>query len=351
MKHVTAVAVSGGIDSLVAASLVKEMGDDVIGIHFKTGFETFDPNSESSENNVSNIARHISSQLDIPVKIMDLSGPFRTKVVDYFIKSYMAGVTPNPCLVCNPAIKFGALLESAKEQGASRFSTGHYAGTETDNTGTIRLKKGKDQEKDQSYFLAFLTRRHLSFTYFPLWNLTKNEVRSIAKEKGLAPVSNKESQDVCFIRHMSYAGFLERQGISTRPGLIIDTEGNILGQHNGLHFFTVGQRRGINCPAKEPYYVLRINTEDNSLTVGFKNELYRKECRVKDINWICDKPSSPLKMLTRIRYSHKGVLAQVIPTKNQSAIVIFDSEQPAVTPGQGAVFYKGDEVAGGGWIV
>ncbi|MBW1894967.1 MAG: tRNA 2-thiouridine(34) synthase MnmA [Deltaproteobacteria bacterium] len=348
MKHVTAVAVSGGIDSLVAASLVKEMGDDVIGIHFKTGFETFDPNSE---NNVSDIARHISSQLDIPVKIMDLSNLFRTKVVNYFIKSYMAGVTPNPCLVCNPAIKFGALLESAKEQGASRFSTGHYAGTETDNTGTIRLKKGKDQEKDQSYFLAFLTRRHLSFTYFPLWNLTKNEVRSIAKEKGLAPVSNKESQDVCFIRHMSYAGFLERQGISTRPGLIIDTEGNILGQHNGLHFFTVGQRRGINCPAKEPYYVLRINTEDNSLTVGFKNELYRKECRVKDINWICDKPSSPLKMLTRIRYSHKGVLAQVIPTKNQSAIVIFDSEQPAVTPGQGAVFYKGDEVAGGGWIV
>jgi tRNA-uridine 2-sulfurtransferase len=348
MKNVTAVAVSGGIDSLVAASLVKEMGDDVIGIHFTTGFETDIMNPDYK---VADIVSSISGQLDIPVHIMSIDDLFKQKVVDYFIQSYTAGITPNPCLVCNPAIKFGVLLEAAKEKGASRFATGHYAKVEKDHLGMFHLKKGIDSEKDQSYFLAFLSQSQLSSAYFPLWNLTKDEVKNIAKKKGLVPFSLKESQDICFIRHTSYAQFLEKQGISTPPGPIIDKDGNVLGGHNGLHLFTIGQRRGINCPAKEPYYVLRINTKDNSLMVGFKNELYRKECRVEDINWICDKPSSPLPMKVRIRYSHKGDTALVVPGVDQSAVVTFNSEQSAVTPGQGAVFYKDDEVVGGGWIV
>lgn len=348
MKHVTAVAVSGGIDSLVAASLVKEMGDDVIGIHFTTGFETGRMNPDYK---VADIVSCISDQLDMPVHIMSIDNLFRQKVVDYFIQSYTAGTTPNPCLVCNPLIKFGVLLEAAKEKGASRFATGHYAKVEKDHLGMFHLRKGTDPKKDQSYFLAFLTQAQLSSTYFPLWSLTKDEVKHIAKKKGLVPFSLKESQDICFIRNTSYAKFLENQGISILPGPIIDKKGNILGRHNGLHLFTIGQRRGINCPAKAPYYVLRINVKDNSLTVGFKDELYRKECRVENINWICEKPSSSLPMLVRIRYSHNGAPALVTPGNDQSAVVQFDSEQPAVTPGQGAVFYKDDEVTGAGWIV
>ena len=348
MKHVTAVAVSGGIDSLVAASLVKEMGDDVIGIHFTTGFETDIINPDYK---VADIVSSISDQLDIPVHIIRIDDLFKQKVVDYFITSYAAGTTPNPCLVCNPVIKFGALLEAAKEKGASRFATGHYAKVEKDHLGMFHLKKGIDLEKDQSYFLAFLTQSQLSSTYFPLWNLTKDEVQHMAKKKGLVPFSLKESQDICFIRNTSYSKFLEKQGISILPGPIIDKKGDILGRHNGLHLFTIGQRRGINCPAKEPYYVLRINVKDNSLMVGFKNELYRKECRVENINWICEKPSAPLSLEVRIRYSHKGDSALVVPGIDQSAVVQFDSEQSAVTPGQGAVFYKDDEVVGGGWIV
>ena len=348
MKRVTAVAVSGGIDSLVAASLIKETGDDVVGIHFTTGFESGDTDTVYI---AGDMAESVSRQLGIPVHIMNLEDQFKRYVVDYFVDAYTAGVTPNPCLVCNPLIKFGVLLDAAKKKGASRLATGHYAKVEKDHHGIFRLKKGIDPEKDQSYFLAFLTQSRLSSAYFPLGDLTKDEVKRIAEKKGLFPFSLDESQDICFIRHASYGRFLEKRGIAPRPGPIVDTKGNVLGRHNGLHLFTIGQRRGINCPAQEPYYVLRINPTDNSLVVGFKPELYRNECRVDNINWVHERPSSPLSVTVRIRYSHKGATALIEPDSDRSARVKFESEQPAVTPGQGAVFYQGDEVTGAGWIV
>lgn len=348
MRHLTAVAVSGGIDSLVAAFLIKDTGHDVLGIHFKTGFETSD---QDITNNQTDIARHVSSQLGIPVTTLELNDLFEASVVNYFIESYRDGRTPNPCLVCNPAIKFGALLEFAQQQGASRMATGHYVRTETGPSGVHHLKKGADPGKDQSYFLAFLTQRHLASAFFPLGDLTKNDVRHIAENNGLRPVSEKESQDVCFIRGMSYPEFIKSRGMGTSPGPIKDTQDNVLGRHNGLHLFTIGQRRGINCPAHEPYYVIRMDMEDNALIVGFKPELYKENCRVEQVNWIGRMPTSTVALHTRIRYSHEGVLSRVTPETDGTASVIFDSPQPAVTPGQGAVFYNNDEVVGGGWIV
>jgi len=340
MSDTTAIAVSGGIDSLTAAFLLKEQGHKLIGIHFITGYECSD-------------SRHIEAvgdQIGIRIETIDCSRMFQSQVVDYFIQTYKAGQTPNPCLVCNPHIKFGAVLDAARKSGASRLATGHYARAEQDKTGRFRLLMGTDQKKDQSYFLAFLSQKQLSSALFPLGNMTKSDVRTLAAENGLCPIAKKESQDVCFIREGNYAEFLARHGIAPTPGPIENTDGKLLGTHNGLHLFTVGQRRGINCPASEPYYVVRIDVVQNRLTVGFKKDLLCSECRVTGINWICQEPEKPISVFTRLRYRHKAVASELFPIDRHTAVVRFEEPQSAVTPGQGAVFYEGDEVLGGGWI-
>jgi tRNA-specific 2-thiouridylase len=276
---------------------------------------------------------------------------FKTRVVDYFSAAYQRGETPNPCLVCNPAIKFGALLAAARRLGASRLATGHYARVEAGQGGQYRLCKGVDDKKDQSYFLSRLTRGQLARACFPLGSWTKDQVRELAARQGLQPLTRQESQDVCFIRDTRYADFLTRNtAIRPQPGDIVDTAGHRVGTHNGLHQYTVGQRRGINCPAGEAYYVVRIDSRLNRLVVGFKDELSATGCRVYDINWIADIPESPMAADTRIRYRHKAVPSMVSPVGLDGAVVRFDQPLAAVTPGQGAVFYRGDEVMGGGWI-
>jgi tRNA-specific 2-thiouridylase len=272
-------------------------------------------------------------------------------VVDYFVKTYQRGKTPNPCLVCNPSIKFGTVLSAARERGVSCLATGHYARTETDENGRFRLFKGADHQKDQSYFLGFLSQEQLKAACFPLGNMTKAAVRKLAEETGLHPLSKEESQDVCFIKGTTYGEFLARQkSFEPRPGPIEDVSGNVLGQHNGLHLFTIGQRRGIHCPASEPYYVVRIDILNNRLVVGFKKDLFSSECRVSGINWIGGGPASPITAHIRLRYRHKAVPSLVFPIGKDTAIVKFKEAQSAVTPGQGAVFYREDEVLGGGWI-
>jgi tRNA-specific 2-thiouridylase len=252
---------------------------------------------------------------------------------------------------CNPAIKFGIILSLALERGAQKLATGHYAIIKKGQAGTYRLFKGFDRQKDQSYFLARLTGDQLASALFPLGAMEKTEVKKMAAHRGLQPVTRSESQDVCFIKDNSYGAFLGTQkGFRPQPGMIEDMSGEVVGQHNGLHLFTIGQRRGINCPAAEPYYVIRLDIKRNRLVVGTKKNLFSSECKVDQINWIGDAPSSPLELYTRVRYRSQEVPTTVIPGERNTAVVRFKEPQAAITPGQGAVFYRGDEIMGGGWI-
>jgi len=362
MKPCIAVALSGGVDSLVAAYLLKEKGFQVIGLHFITGFESsLDREKFSYEkgpkNKLSEILKAdtqkklypISKQLDIPVYIVDLQNEFQKYIVNSFINTYRFGKTPNPCLLCNSSIKFGFLMEHARKLGAIKLATGHYARIQKSPENSFHLLKGVDRAKDQSYFLAFMNQQQLGHACFPLGEMTKLEVRRLAAQKHLFPLTQKESQDVCFIRDSSYGEFLS-QYFSPRPGPIEDGSGNVIGEHKGLHLFTIGQRQGINGPASEPYYVVRIDMSKNCLVVGFKHELFRMECRVETINWIHDVPEAPLDVNTRVRYRHEAAASRIIPLDSRTALVRFEMPQEAITPGQGAVFYLNDDVIGAGWI-
>ncbi len=369
MTQLTAIAISGGVDSLTAAYLLKKQGHKLIGIHFITGYETrpaYHTNIENSANSETNsyattasstkdyICQNVSKlaeQLGICIEIIDCSTEFKKNVVDNFIQTYKAGKTPNPCMVCNRSIKFGYVLDVARKMGATHIATGHYARVIKDRKNRYHLLKGIDPQKDQSYFLALLKQKQLAGACFPLGNLTKSEVLKISKEKKLQPIANRESQDICFIKDNNYGYFLEQQqGFKPKPGLIKDLNGNLLGKHKGLHLYTIGQRKGINCPASEPYYVVTIDIKRNILIVGSKNDLLLKECKIIKINWINQEPISPIKVYVRIRYRHKAIEAGLLPIGKQAAIVKFKNPQLSITPGQGAVFYIGDEVIGGGWI-
>lgn len=353
MKPLTAIAVSGGIDSLMAAHLLKEQGNDVVGIHFLTGYQDPCPDNVQIEHlSKSHKIFSIAEQVGIDIKLFDCSSEFKKNVVDYFIQTYQAGKTPNPCMVCNPSIKFGTVFNFARKLGASTLATGHYARIIGDSRGKFHLYKGIDSKKDQSYFLARLTQHQLSNACFPLGNMTKSNVINLANKKGFKPATKSESQDVCFIKDKNYGEFFARQqGFESTSGLIKDVNGIVLGEHKGLHLFTIGQRRGINCPALKPYYVIRMDPEKNILTVGLKKHLLSSECRVEHINWIQEEPIRPINIHARVRYRHTAAASRLIPVDGKTAMVRFEKPQEAITPGQCAVFYKGDEVLGGGWIV
>jgi tRNA-specific 2-thiouridylase len=356
MKSLIAVAVSGGVDSLTAAFLLKEKGHEVIGIHFITGFEKDDdlkfnrgmPGIQNTSP-CSNIEM-ISEQLDMPIKIFDCRKAFKEKIITYFKKTYLEGKTPNPCLVCNPEIKFGTVLQYAKKIGAKKIATGHYVKTQPDGKGRQQLFKGDDPTKDQSYFLAFLSQSQLADACFPLGGMKKSDVKKIAEKNGLKPAWEKESQDVCFIHEKGYADFLKDQGIPSSPGPIMEKNGKVIGEHKGLHLFTIGQRRGINCPASDPYHVLRLDTKNNRLIVGLKHDLLSSTCIAEKINWIIQKPSFPFHARVKIRYQHNPAPATIVPLSGQRVEIHFKKPQLSITPGQGAVFYRDTEVLGGGWI-
>ena len=351
MKPTIAVAVSGGVDSMMAACLLKEQGHHVIGIHFVTGYESdtvFAPTRALAEGHP---ITEIGEQLGISLELMDCRDAFKQQVVDYFVQTYFSGRTPNPCMVCNPLIKFGAVLSFAHELGADRLATGHYDQNQKDTTGTYHLFKGKDAHKDQSYFLARLNQKQMAKAVFPLGDLIKSNVKQMARQKGLRPVTKSESQDVCFIKDKSYNEFLQKQSDHIPPpGPIVNVNGDVIGRHNGLHQFTIGQRRGINCPAPEPYYVIRVDPAHNRLVVGSKTDLLTSSCNVADINWINEAPAEPIAVNTRVRYRHKEVASRLYPIDQHSAEIRFELPIESITPGQGAVFYRGDEVLGGGFI-
>jgi len=354
---IVAIALSGGVDSLVSGFLIKKKFKNVFGLHFTTGYEKTSVNIKALEN-----------QLGFPVHIVDLSQIFETQVVQYFISTYLTGKTPNPCVICNQKIKFNALWEKARALGANAIATGHYATIVNSLSFPEKkisqpfLAKGTDSVKDQSYFLSMLTPEQLEHIIFPLAGFTKSQVKNLAKENNLTPLTPSESQDICFIHDKDFSQFIiKKKDLSPKPGNIVDLHGKKLGTHQGLHAFTIGQRRGINCPASEPYYVRHKNLSTNTLVVCFKKDLAQKQMQVDKIVWnypLINKggkikgikeAKESLEVITKIRYSHKGAVSR-LTFANNLGLVIFDEPQSAVTPGQAAVFYKNDRVLGAGII-
>ena len=354
MKKTVAVALSGGLDSAVAAVLLKKESYRVIGLHFRTGYELAPGEAIPSGplSRVNSWTQRISDQIGIPLEVIDCSQAFESKVVRYFTDTYRSGQTPNPCMVCNQRIKFGLVLERAKALGASTLATGHYVRIRQEANGQFSLLKGVDRAKDQSYFLSLLTQRQLSRAMFPLGSYTKNQVQKMAKAWGLTSCLSRESQELCFVRHQSYKEFLSKSaGFPREPGPIINTRGQTIGHHQGLHAYTIGQRRGIGIPGPEPYYVIRLDKEQNRLVIGSKSELAATECMVTRINWIeTEPPDKPISVQTRIRYRHREAESILTPLGRDRATVRFSKVQYAITPGQVAVFYEGERVLGGGWI-
>ena len=338
-----AVAMSGGVDSSVTAALLKNEGHDVFGL---TMLVT--PSYAAAV-----AARESAQVLAIPHYTVDFRDIFTTQIISQFCQQYSLGKTPNPCVNCNRLIKFGALREKARELGAEKMATGHYAQIEKRSAdGRFIIRKGIDRTRDQSYFLYKLTRLQLADALFPLGNLTKDSVRKMALEMGLPAVKRKESREICFIPDNDYPRFLRKQLTSEIPaGKIVDKQGNVLGKHKGIIDYTIGQRKGLGISSANPLYVVDIDGQNNNVIVGGKQDVYASEFIVSDLNWMAfDKLAESLVLKARIRYLHHEAEAVISPTEGDKVNVKFTEPQMAVTPGQAAVFYDGDLVVGGGTI-
>ena len=334
------VAMSGGVDSSVAAALLKQAGYEVGGIYARLWP---DPEQKSTVSGLENTCRI----LDIPLHQLDMEKEFRRLVVDYFNREYSHGRTPNPCIVCNQHIKFGLFMDRALEMGAEYVATGHYARIESSPDG-YRLLKATDEDKDQSYFLYTLGQRQLEHLLLPLGELSKEKVKRIAGELGLPAVSRSESQDICFIPGNDYRAFIS-QHISFQPGDIVGVKGKVLGQHDGLAKYTVGQRQGLGLTSDEPLYVIELDAANNRLVVGSKDQLLHSVLLASQLNWVSGKaPQGPMAITAKVRYKAPEVDAELYI--NDSAEVRFVEPQQAIAPGQSIVFYQGEAVLGGGVI-
>lgn len=366
MKHLTfkkksgperiAVAMSGGVDSSLAAALLKKKGYDVIGLTFRMW-----PKEECGASvgraccNLEAVtrARAVAGDLKIPYYVFDFSREFKREVIDYFCNEYLKGLTPNPCIICNQRIKFGLLLEKARALGASRIATGHYARVGFNKkSGRFLLRDGKDKDRSQSYFLFNLSQEQLGSIVFPLGGLTKEKVRALAKRMKIRTYDTVSSQDVCFIQDMQYAEYITKKtGIKTLEGDIVDKTGDVLGRHKGISFYTIGQRRGLGIAYKEPLYVTGIDMESNRVVVGTKKDVLRKGLIASGMNWIAiEKLGRPMRVTAKIRYNNKKSKVTVSKISANKVRVDFDKPQEAPTPGQAVVFYDKDIVIGGGWI-
>jgi len=340
------VGMSGGVDSSSAAAILKNKGYEVIGLTMKL----WEDGSRCCSIEDVYDAKRVAAQLGIPHYVVNLKEDFEKKVVNYFIKEYLSGRTPNPCVVCNSKIKFGSFLQKAMEIDAKFVATGHYAKVEhKDGSKRYILKRGKDSDKDQSYFLAMLTQESLSKTILPLSNYMKDEAREIASQMELKVANKEESQEVCFVPDGNYANFISRRA-NFQEGDIVDKDGNILGKHDGIVNYTIGQRRGIGKPRDKPFYVTKIDANANTIAVGDEEDLYSKHLIARDLNWIgIKKLDSEMEVQVRIRHKHVPATAVIYPRDGGEVLVEFKKPQRAITPGQLAVFYSGDIVIGSGW--
>ena len=355
------VAMSGGVDSSVAAAILQEEGHEVIGITMQV--HPADEPTEDTEKSggfcgadaaahAVTDARRVAHRLGIPHYVADFRDIFIREVITDFCREYSLGRTPNPCIRCNRFVKFEALRRRAQELGTDMVATGHYARIDKSN-GRYLLKKGADSSKDQAYVLYMMNQEQLGHTLFPLGELTKQEVRRIAERLGLSVAARPESQDICFIPDNDYARFVrEYTGIDAGPGPVLDREGNVLGEHRGITSYTVGQRKGLGISSRAPLYVVAIDREKNTVTVGGKEEVYATGLVASALNWVSvERPEKPLTVRAKIRYLHQEAEAVVTPSGEDEVRVVFGEPQMAITPGQAIVFYDGDTVVGGGTIV
>ena len=345
---------SGGVDSSVAAALLKQQGHEVTGMMLRLWSE---PGCEESNRcctpEAMSLARRVAAKLDIPFYAVDAQDIFHEKVVGYFLAGYAAGKTPNPCLQCNRLIRWGYLLDQAMEMGAEYLATGHYVRTRVDTEGKVQVLRGIDRQKDQSYVLHMLTQEQLAHSLFPIGALQKAEVRKLAEALQLPTAARADSQDLCFLAGEDYRDFLLRNAPETcLPGLIQTRLGEVLGEHKGLANYTIGQRKGLGIPSPVPLYVIAKETAVNTLVVGREDELGSKECLVRGINWIAGQPpGGSFRAEVKTRYTAREAWAEVIPEEDgSSAWVRFDEVIRDITPGQAVVFYDNELLVGGGEI-
>jgi tRNA-specific 2-thiouridylase len=351
-KSFVIVALSGGIDSSFAAYVLKERGYNVIGITMQ-----FYPLSNDDiagaykeERRIEGLKK-IAKNLEIPLYILNLKKDFKNVVIDYFLKEYLSGRTPNPCLICNKKIKFKTLITKAQELDSEYIATGHYVRIEKDKkTGRYTLRKGEDALKDQSYFLFLLSQEHLKKAITPLGDFSKKEIKNFVKNMDFKDYIMPESQEICFIQDKNYHNFISKNR-SINPGNIIDPRGKVLGRHKGIPFYTIGQRKGLGISKGHPLYILSMDAKSSTIIVGAEEELYEKELIAKELNWVSiNPPEKSFLAKARIRYKHKEDDAEIIPIGENKVKVIFNRQQRAITPGQAVVFYKDDLLLGGGFI-
>ena len=355
-KNQVVVAMSGGVDSSVAALLLKEQGMEVIGISMKT-HEMSEEDAREGHTCCSasdiNDARRVCQQLDIPFYPINFTEEFEEKVIRNFVNEYGEGRTPNPCVQCNDKLKFSLLLQKARQLGAYYLATGHYAQKSRDRNGKYHLLKGRDREKDQTYFLFGLGQEQLEHVLFPIGKYTKEEVREFARAADLKTAEKPESQEICFVSNNDYVKFLENRApeLAEKKGLFVDSEENTLGEHQGIHAYTVGQRRGLGVSSSERLYVSEIMPEEGKVVLGNRESLLKHGLIAGRVRWVNrESVTSGQGVEVKIRHRHKGVPAVLWIIDDNTVRIEFREPEAAVTPGQAAVLYDGEELLGGGWI-
>jgi tRNA-specific 2-thiouridylase len=353
MSKRVVLAMSGGVDSSVAAALLKEQGYEVLGLFMRTGASSVD--EERRARTCCSIAdaldaRAVADRLDIPFYVLDFEREFE-RIEDYFVDEFLAGRTPNPCVMCNIWLKFGKLWAYGKQVGADFVATGHYARILPADDGTPRVARAVDRSKDQSYVLFGLRRDLLPHVLFPVGDFPKPEIRALARQHGLPVHDKPDSQEICFVPDDDYLAFVrDRRPERQTRGPIVDEEGHVLGEHSGIEGFTIGQRRGLGMAFGAPRYVVQIEPLTRTVTVGRRESLDRIGLTATRFNWQGPEPAGPVACLAQIRAQHRAVPATVEPLPENSARVLFETQQSAVTPGQVVTVYQEDLVLGGGWI-
>jgi tRNA-specific 2-thiouridylase len=346
---------SGGVDSSATAALLLAQGYDVVGVTLKLWPQDCISRAEDKccgPQAVSD-ARAVCHKLGIPYYLIDEAEEFQNRVIRYFADEYKAGRTPNPCVMCNQHLKFGSLIDRADRLGADFIATGHFARLERDAaSGRTLLRRGRDERKDQSYFLFSLRQEQLSRALFPLGEMTKSDTRDTARHCGLKTADKEESMEICFVPDNDYGGFLRKADlVQPHRGEIVDLQGRVVGYHDGIEFYTIGQRKRLGISSPVPLYVLELDAATNRVIVGDGSTLERDEFAVSQCNWIpFENPPESIEVVAKIRYNHPGTPATVIANGQGTATVKLHTPQRAITPGQAAVFYQDDLVVGGGWI-